>query len=167
MTTPEIIFLCVVLLVGVPAMWRNATAAALVLSWTVGQMVWVVSGDSLPLKVYLLCDLTVLAIIYCKPEARGYFPYRDLRHQLSQAWFERSLWDRVVIAIFPLMWATYAMPISDYHRWWALYYLCLAQFLAAGAESLISRRAANTSEKPSDHPSSGLKFQAARGWSYG
>jgi hypothetical protein len=47
---------------------------------------------------------------------------------------ERSPADRIVVLIFPLMWALYAAPIHDYYRWWSLYWLVIAQFIAAGWE---------------------------------
>src|SRR5687767_2352409 len=115
MTAPEIIFACVVVLVGLPSAWRNVTAAALVASWAAGQAVWLFSGDSLPLRFYMMADLAVLAVIFCKPTP--YSPYRGFGHQLCLMWLERSLWDRVVITIFGLMWLTYSLPISDYYRW--------------------------------------------------
>jgi hypothetical protein len=164
MTPPEIIFALVVLLVGIPSMWRNVTAIALVVSWGLGQAVWMISGDNLPLRIYFLCDLTVLTAILCKSEAFNCLPYHGPRHQVRCLLLERSLWDRIVIMIFPAMWAVYVLPVGEYNRWWTLFYLALAQLLAAGGESFQSWRAANPPEAASDNPSSGMKFSVERGF---
>ena len=160
MSWPEVLIHAVVLLVGFPAATRNATAAALCLSWLFGQSIWWITGDNLPLRYYLLADLTVLAVIYMKTPARDLFPYRSFSHQLAAFWLERSMSDRIVLGIFPIMWALYALPVSEYHRWWGLYWLCIAQFIAAAHEALqpyFAARKANAGKQP-DSPSARLEY---------
>lgn len=111
----------------------NATSAALTASWAIGQGIWLATGDNLPLTVYVMCDIAVLAVIFLKPAAHVRFPYRDRFDQAKALLLEKSLSDRVVMLIFPVMWALYIAPVSDFTRWYFLWGLAIAQFLAAGA----------------------------------
>ena len=48
-----------------------------------------------------------------------------------------------------VMWALYCLPMPDWHKWWALYFLVLAQFFAAGTEAFNShRRDADAADPP-------------------
>lgn len=137
MAWPWFVILGVVLLVGLPASFRNPTAAALVASWSFGQGVWLITGDNLPLKAYVIADITVLAVIICKPCLfRG--PYRDWLHQLRCIFDERSAWDRFIIASFVVMWGLYILEVGDKFKWYALWALAIVQLLASGGEAVQS-----------------------------
>lgn len=151
MSWPEALILGVVLVVGVPASFRNPTAAALVASWAFGQAVWLVTGDNLPIKAYVMADVTVLAVIGCKPlHFRG--PYEGPWHQLKCMFLERSWWDRTVILIFPFMWSLYILDLDAKLKWYSLFWLAIIQLLAAGGEALqswLTARKANTGQAAS------------------
>lgn len=135
MTLPELVMLAVVIFAGMAASPWNVTAAALTASWAIAQGVWLATGDNLPLTVYMMCDIAVLGLIYCKPPVRCLCPYKNKRDQAVAIITQKSIGDRVVILIFPVMWAFYIAPISDFLRWWMLYGLAVAQFMAAGIET--------------------------------
>jgi hypothetical protein len=146
---PELVMWATVLGVGIPSAWRNPTAGALVVAWFAGQAAYLATGDSLPLDFYLFPDLLVLAVIFSKQEACNLAPYRNAWHQLKCVLLERSVADRIVVLIFPLMWLLYCLPMPDWHKWWALYFLALAQFFAAGTEAFNShRRDADAADQP-------------------
>lgn len=152
MSWPEILIAGIVVAVGVPAAFRNPTAAALVIAWTIAQGLWLITGDNLPLRVYIMTDIAVIAVIICKPlRYRG--PYRGPWHQLQCIFSERLVWDRIVLAIFPVMWTIYILNINETMRWWLLYWLLVTQFLAAGGEALstwLAARKANAGQPVSE-----------------
>lgn len=152
MSWEEVVFHIVVFCVGVPSMWRNPTAIALVAAWALGQAAWWLTGENLPLRLYVITDLMVVAVIFCKPDAMDCWPYDGLRSQLVALLKERCAGDRVVVTIFPLMWLTYALQMDDYYRYWILWWLAIVQFLAAGWEAfsitLRRRRKASATETP-------------------
>lgn len=133
---PEIFIWAVVFVIGVPSAWRNPTAAALVISWIFGELVYLFSGNNLPVDFYLYPDILVLAVIMAKPEACNLRPYRNVWHQLSCVLLERSPADRMVMLIFPVMWAFYVSGLDPYYVWWTLYGLVILQFLFASSESV-------------------------------
>lgn len=166
MSTPEIIFLCIVLFVGVPAMWRNATAAALVLSWAVGQMVWVLSGDSLPLKAYVMADIGVIVAILGKTIVRcGDKIYKDGWHQLRCMFTDLTPQDRGIVLIFLLfVWPIYILTLDEFAKWWTLWLLTALQFFLAGTEAFLSWREAKRADPvvEPDSPSAGGFMRLAR-----
>lgn len=137
--------------IGVPAAAYNRTALMLVLSWALAEVVWRVTEDPLPIFLYILCDYAVLLVIFIKPERIDCFPYLTLRDQIKALWIERQVGDRYVLAIFPFMWITYLAPVNDYYRWWTLWALAIAQFVATGWEAFtiwrLNRRG-NEAETP-------------------
>lgn len=138
----------VVFAVGVPAAWRNPTAGALVLAKIIGWAIYNATGNSLPIEYYLYPDIFVLAIIATKDE--------------------RTTADWTVVAIFLLMWATYVAAIHDYYRWWILYWLVIAQFLAVGWDFIFSfRRTRAVIERPDNSDSPGTLLVACEGGGYG
>lgn len=136
MQLADVIMHGLVLGVGVPAMWKNRTAGALVVAWSLGQALWLLTGDNLPLRAYWLIDLAVILAIYTKPDAEDCWPYNGLGQQFMALWRERTMWDRIVVGIFLIMWVFYLVPVGDTPRFWALWWLAAAQFLAAGGEAL-------------------------------
>jgi hypothetical protein len=138
MTTPEIVIMAIVTVVGIPAAMRNPTAAALVMSWLAGEAIYLVTGNSLPTDFYLFPDIFVLAVIMAKQEVCNLRPYRGAWHQLKCMVLERSPADRIIMLIFPVMWVLYAAPVHPFYKWWALYYLVIAQLAAAGYEAFVT-----------------------------
>ena len=152
MTLQEIILIAVVAVVGIPSAWRNPTAAALVLAWIAVKMLYLVTGDGLAVEWYMYPDVAVLAVIYCKPAWQPCDYYRSLWHQFACAVLERSPSDRAVMAIFPLMWVAYFVPIDPFVQWHLLWAGAILQFLFASAEPLAdffhSRRDAEAANSP-------------------
>lgn len=144
MTWAEILIQLVVLCVGLPAATRNPTAALLVASWALGQGTWLLTGDNLPLGVYFIADVTVVAGIYAKTIVRcGAKVYRDLPHQLRCMVTDLTVWDRWIVAIFVGgCWPAYILHLDDWAKWHLLYWLTIAQFFIAGGEAVISWREA-------------------------
>lgn len=160
------ILLLAVALATIPAASRNFTALALVASYALYEGAWWLTHVTFPAFLCILIDATVIAAIYCKEPAFDCWPYRGWRHQLCSAWTEKSLWDRIVIAIFPAMWLVYALP--PYLQWHSLYWLTMAQFVAANGEALQSyfhNRSAKSGEPRPDF--TGMSFIVASGGKYG
>ena len=166
MTWSEVLILGIVLFVGVPAAFRNPTAAALVASWAFGQAIWLTTGDNLPLKAYVMADITVLAVIICKPCLfRG--PYRDWLHQLRCIFDERTIWDRFIIVSFPVMWGLYVIEVDDKFKWYALWALAIIQLLAAGGEALQSWLAARKANAGQVAATEDVVYRSALATGYG
>lgn len=141
LTTPEIVIWAVVLAVSVSFLkGGNLTAGALVMAWIFGQVVYLITGNDLPVEYYAYPDIFVIAVIFAKPEWCNLRPYRSAWHQLQCIILERSPADRIVLLIFPVMWVLYAAAVHPFYKWWSLYFLCIAQLLAAGWESFILYR---------------------------
>lgn len=153
MTTPELVILAIVVVIGIPSATWNPTAAALVISWIVGEVVYLITGNNLPTTIYLFPDFFVLAVIMAKAEAFDCRPYRGTWHQLRCILLERSGADRVVMAIFPVMWLLYVADIHPFYKWYALWSLTIAQFLAVGWESIAQFHRAGAVSARRDHPS--------------
>lgn len=158
----EVLFACVVLFVGVPAMTRNATAVALVLSWMGGQLAYLSTGDSLPLRFYMIADIAVIAVIYGKMTAAcADKVYESCWHQLKCMVTDLTPQDRIIVFIFLLLvWPLYVLNIGDFYKWWALWGLTIIQFLLAGSEAYHSWREAKRADSITepDIPSSGSAF---------
>lgn len=162
---PEIIIWAVVFVIGVPSAWRNPTAAALVISWIFGELVYLFTGDNLPINFYLYPDIFVLAVIMAKPEACNLRPYINVWHQLKCLLLERSPSDRFVMAIFPVMWAIYVSGLQPYYTWWLLWSLVILQFLFASAESI--EKFWRSRGQPNPPPVSDDVSRFSEAWGYG
>lgn len=133
MSTADIIMAAVVVLLGFTAAPWNRTSAALVIAWTVG-IIWSrYTGDNMPLRFYVITDGFVLGMIFSKS------PYREpFWLWLWQSWLDKSWCDWAIILIFiPFMWGLYVAPVSETVRYWALYYLAIAQFALAAADTAV------------------------------
>ncbi len=150
--------LAAVVAVGICAR-RNPTAVALAVSYFFLQAAWLLAGTTPRLS--FLVDLSVIALIIGKPPARDCYPYKSWLDQLFTFWCEKSLWDRLVLAIFPLMWCAYLLP--PYYAWFALYWLFMAQLFAAGGEVLQHRLHARAA-KAGSTPDLGMKFVLGEGY---
>lgn len=144
MTTPEVIMWLTVAVVGVPSMWRNPTAAALVLAWLYGVAVCLITGDSTPLAYYPFADVAVLGVIWTK-------------RQWSNP-------DRIVVAIYPVCWAIYVAGLHDYYTFYLLLALTIVQMFAAGTEAFESYRRDAAAAQPG-FP--GDLLVALRSWGHG
>lgn len=167
MSTPAIIMWLTVAVVAVSfSLGRNPTAAALVVSWSVGEMIWLATGNPLPVSYYPFLDIAVLAVIACKPPYRRWQP-RGAWERLQGIILDRSPADRAVVLVFPIMWLIYVAPLHPYYAWWSLWLLAIIQFLAAGWESLSKfRRSRAVSDTP-DSPSGDEFCRLAWGRGYG
>lgn len=167
MTFHEVLLLLVVVLT-IPAATRNFTALALVCSYAVYQGGWLLTHQAFHPLLCVIIDLTVIGAMLCKEPAHDCWPYRDWRHQFCSIWLERSTWDRIVIAAFPLMWICYLAPLPPYLEWHSLYWLTMAQFVAANGEALhfyLRNRSAKSGETRPDF--TGMRFIAVGGGGYG
>lgn len=126
--------------IGLPAALRNMTAAALVVSWMIGEITWMVTGERFPFRLFFMADIAVIAVIYAKTIVRcGPKQYPTLGAQLRCLITDPTPCDRLVLAIFMLgQWPLYIVSLHPYYRWWALFWLVIAQFLLAGGEALGS-----------------------------
>lgn len=164
MTWAEILIQLVVLFVGLPAAIRNPTAALLVASWALGQGTWLLTGDNLPLRVYFLADVTVIAGIYAKTivRCRGKV-YRNTADQLRCMVTDLTVWDRWIVAIFVGgCWPLYVLALDPWAQWYALWALTIAQFLIAGGEAVISWREAKRAVHAEPWRPPGLHRMAGR-----
>lgn len=104
-----IIYIVIVLWVF-PAALRSSTAIMLLTTWGVGEAFWLTTGENLPLQLYFLLDAIAISFII--------------------SWARATDW--LILAIYPVMWAIYALVDSETAQWWSLWALALLQFLAAG-----------------------------------
>jgi hypothetical protein len=143
---PEAFMLVVVALLGLCAGWRNVTAGALVASYLAVMVPYWGWGISFPTPVGVLFDATVIMAMFCKAPAFHCLPYGTLGAQFCWLWLERSYWDRFVIALFGASWLVYLAPVSAADRWWPLWTIALAQYLAAGGEALQASLSARSAK---------------------
>lgn len=137
MSSPHLLMWTVVAVVGIILARRNATAAALVASWLVGELTWLITGNNLPLSTYFMADVAVISVIYAKTIRRvGVKSYPTLRRQIYCLFVDLTPCDRWVVAIFLLgCWPLYVSTIHPFYQWWGLYFATLLQFILAGAEA--------------------------------
>ena len=91
------------------AYWRPGSIA-LALSWVIAQTVWAVTGDQVPLWLYVPMDLIVIAVIYR---------------------FKSTRLDWLIIGCFPLAWQAYTWD-DIVLQWWFLWGVMVFQLLLAG-----------------------------------
>lgn len=140
MSWPHIAIYAVAGCIGLPAMFRNPTAAGLVLSWMLGEVTWMMTGNNLPLSVYFMADVAVITIIYAKMIWRvGPKTYPSAWLHFKCFILDLTVCDRIIVGIFLLgAWPAYVIELDPYYKWWLLYWLTVAQFVLAGAEALSS-----------------------------
>lgn len=110
-----LVIMYVVVAFGLLAAVRNPTAAALVVAWAIPQGLWIAGGSNLPIGLFRLLDIGVIAIIFLKPE--------------------RSKWDWRIIGIFGIEWCVYSANFTDFTEYWLLWALTILQFSCAFAEA--------------------------------
>lgn len=142
MTWQQVVMWAVVLFIGLPASWRNITAAALVVSWALAQGTWLITDDNLPIDFYFMADIAVIAIIYGKAISRfGPKVYESGWHQARCLITDLTIWDRAIVGLFVLcMWPAYVLEFDAYAKWHWLWLATILQFVFAGAETFFSWR---------------------------
>ena len=153
----------VVAVVGLPSAWRNPTAAALVLSYVFAEALYFFTGNGLATQYFTFPDIFCLTVIACKP---AYYPreYQGIWEQIKCGFLGRSPADRFIMCSFPFGWYLYVCDWNPYYVYWGLYWLAIAQFLAAGAEGFathINRRKAAASDQLSEDV---FRFSWVRGY---
>lgn len=133
MSTPEAIFLAVVMSVGLASAFYNTTSAGLVASYFLSYLAYKITGEGMPIPAMLLADYLVIVLIAAKPDAHE-CPYTTRLAQFCALWGERTREDKIILGIFPFVWFLYFVEIAAFYRWWALWWLALFQFLIAGWE---------------------------------
>lgn len=119
MSLPQAIMWFVVGL-GLLASVRNPTAAVLVVAWAIPQAAWLVGGSELPIGLYRMLDVAVVAIILLKPQRTG--------------------WDWAIIAIFAIAWVVYSAPLHPFYQWYLLWALTICQFAFAFTDAVQTYR---------------------------
>lgn len=118
-------FAVVALWLAPASLWRPS-ALALLIQWSVGEAVYQLTGDFIPLPVYMVGDCAVIAVVYL--------------------W--RSHWsDWLILAVYPVVFWLYTIPETR-QQWISLYYLALVQFVLAGPFPQIQRAMALYSHGP-------------------
>ena len=102
------------------ALWRKSSLALLI-SWSAAQAWYLLSGDSVPIPLYLVADAIVIAVILA---------------------FSKDRTDLGILAIFPAMWLVYFSD-GGVSQWWALYWLAMTQFVLAGPWVVFARIGGN------------------------
>lgn len=165
MSLPHMILWAVVLAVAAPASFRNPTAGALALCYMISECIYLLTGKGLAVDYYIFPDTFVLAVIFAKPAACSFQPYRSTFHQFKCIVLERSTQDRIVMLAFPAMWAIYISDLHPFYQWWGLWALSIVQFLAAGWEGFSKIYRSRAVSETLD-PSSGDVFRRLA-WSRG
>lgn len=148
MTLPHLILWGLVLVVGLPSAWKNPTAGALVLAYLVAEI-------GLPPAYFVFPDIFTVGVIFAKGRYHPCPDYWELStwQQLKCILSERTPSDRFIMLSFPLAWFFYS-PILSSTQWWCLFYIAVAQFLAAGWEAVSPylRRHAEVANRPPVDP---------------
>lgn len=152
MSWQALVMYCVVAGIGFLAAFRNVTAFALCAAWLFAEIVWIATGNSLPLSSYFMADVAVISIIYAKTIKRvGPKIYPTLRRQLYCLIVDLTPFDRWIVAIFMLgMWPAYVLSVDPWWKWHWLWGLAILQFLLAGAEAMRSFRVMEKPQAASD-----------------
>ncbi len=168
MSPEEAIYFAAVIAVGMTqALRRNATAIALVATWLVCRVIYEKAGHC-PLQAQIISDMIVIAAMFVKEDWVNY-AYRNGWHQLACMWTERTPWDRVILALFPVMWLNYFPILSTTPQCWTLWGIGLIQLGLAGHEAFHQWRKTRANSSLADAPEhpSGTLFAPVRGEAYG
>jgi hypothetical protein len=130
----------VVVGIGLPTTMRNMTAMALVIAWLVPNVLLLWTGDNLPLRLYFMADIAVIAAILAKGVVRAG----------PNPWPAMTPWDCAIVLSFMLgCWPLYVAQVDPWWKWMALWGLSIAQFMLAGAEATLTWRKRRHEPKPS------------------
>jgi hypothetical protein len=144
--------------VGIPAAFRNITALAMVIAWLFVELVYQLTGDSLPLKFSFMADVMVITAIFAKMVIKcGPKYYPSARDMLRCFITDLTFSDRGILAIFLLgAWPLYVLNVDPWWKWMGLWALVIIQFLLAGAEAAFSFRHDVKPRARSEPPDNGL-----------
>ncbi len=158
MTWPHILMYAVVFGLGFPSAIRNSTAFVLSVSWLVGEVSWLNTGNNLPLSTYFIADVAVISFIYAKTIMRvGAKTYPTIWRQIYCLAADLTVYDRWIVGIFFLgAWPLYVLNVDVWSKWFSLWALCILQFMLAGAEAIQSFRHNVNARAPSGPPGNGL-----------
>ena len=116
---------CLVLWALAGGIWRKGSAA-LAAAWGVGQFIFIVTGDELPIKAYICVDLVVIDIIF---------------------WYYGSKLDAAILVLFaPAWWAYFNLIGRD--QWWTLWGISCLQLFLAGPWPQLQRIIFSVSHGP-------------------
>jgi hypothetical protein len=139
---------------------RNPTSFALAMNWLVQEYSWMVTGHNVTPQVAFCADVAVVAIIFMKATWReGCRTYPTMREQAQCFWRALTMWDKLVAAGYVFAtWPIYVLNIDPYHEYWALFYICIAQYLFAGSEALTSMLGSRKGRVMPDRPPGDLAY---------
>lgn len=142
MSWQAIVMYGVVVGIGIPAAFRNVTALAMVIAWLTVELVYQITGDSLPLRYSFAADIAVICAIYAKAIKRaGTKTYSSQMEQLRCMVTDLTLADRWIVAIFIFgTWPMYILQLDPWWQWMSLWALTIGQFLLAGSEAIAGFR---------------------------
>lgn len=140
MAWQAIVMYAVVAGAGIPAAFRNITALVMVIAWLSVELVYQITGDSLPLKFSFMADISVISVIYAKTIRRcGAKIYSSLGEQLRCLITDLTPGDRGIVIIYIFgCWPAYALVFDPWWKWMLLWALTIVQFLFAGGEFIAS-----------------------------
>lgn len=142
---------------------RNPVALAMVATWFACRLLWSITGECPP-QALVISDMVVIASTFVKDDWAE-SAYRGKRHMIAcLLWFERTPWDRVILALFPVAWLLYG-PVLTRFEYWTLYGIGLAQLAIAGWEGVHNwqRTKANSSHADAPGDFSGMMFAPVQG----
>ncbi|MEP0179349.1 MAG: hypothetical protein ABJC83_23290 [Roseobacter sp.] len=111
------LFAAVLLLWAAPALFWRRSARGLVAAWVVAEFYFRISGNQVPVQLYLFLDCAIITFVL-------------LGRKLPTDW--------AILAIFPVMWTLYFTETGAV-QWWALYWLALTQLFLAGPWFLFQK----------------------------
>jgi hypothetical protein len=111
-----IITYCIVIPWLLAGAFVHETAAVLLAQWTMAEVNWIMTGDQMPLPLYIATDLTAALLV----------------------WQWKTGKDWAVLAFFVPMWLSYRY-LGGAAQWWTLLGLFWAQAIIAGPWVLINR----------------------------
>lgn len=120
-----IMYALVALWLAPGSLWRPV-AFALLIQWSVGEFVFLQTGDFVPVQFYIPFDIAVIIAVL----------------------FLRSHWsDWLIIAPYPLVWWLYTEP-ETHSQWMALFWIAAGQFILAGPWPQLQRALGSNSHGP-------------------
>jgi hypothetical protein len=141
MSLPGLVMFAAVMAALAVARW-NMTAFALAMAYLVVQLWWL-ADEEIGVGALFMVDIAVVTLVFAKAAAK-------CDERLHRCGAHTTLCDRAILALFLFgTWPAYVANVSEYNRWWALWWIALAQLLCAIHEGFREwRRAKALSNKP-------------------